>query len=352
MFKLIQTRYRNAVARGLVTLTLFLFCPATVSAIPIAEYHENLKKAILALETLFESGEDETTEDYALRFNAMIAGVREALPVNQQVEINGEVCNVDNSWLHKALDELDESADTLEKLGEIHETLEAIEERVAERQNAVAALESKSDAKSRLESILARPEYAAGARGPNALSRLIQDFLRRLESLFPERAPMEPGRANWISSIAQVIVILVAVAVLAYAVRILLGRFKRSGKLKPRKQKGARVVLGERLEPEETATDLLSEAEALARRGDLRAAIRKAYIAMLVELGDRKLINLAQHKTNRDYLNSLRSVPHLHVMMRALTDSFERHWYGFAPATPDDWQDFRAGYVAALHAEN
>ena len=110
-------------------------------------------------------------------------------------------------------------------------------------------------------------------------------------------------------------------------------RFKRPGKLKVRKKREPRIVLGERLEPEETATDLLSEAEALARRGELRAAIRKAYIALLVELGDRKLISLAQHKTNRDYLNSLRNVPPLHSRMRGLTESFERHWYGFAEAS-------------------
>jgi hypothetical protein len=110
--------------------------------------------------------------------------------------------------------------------------------------------------------------------------------------------------------------------------------------------------LGERLEPDATATDLLSEAEALARQGDLRAAIRKAYIALLVELGDRKLISLAHHKTNRDYLNSVRSIPDLHSQMRGLTDSFERHWYGFASATANDWQDFRAGYLAALRGGN
>ena len=107
-------------------------------------------------------------------------------------------------------------------------------------------------------------------------------------------------------------------------------------------------MLGERLEPEETATNLLSEAEALARRGELRAAIRKAYIALLVELGDRNLVSLAQHKTNRDYLRGLSNVPQLHSRMTGLTDSFERHWYGFAEATESDWQDFRAGYLAAL----
>jgi hypothetical protein len=106
--------------------------------------------------------------------------------------------------------------------------------------------------------------------------------------------------------------------------------------------------LGERLEPDATATDLLAEAEALARQGDLRAAIRKAYIALLVELGERKLVSLAHHKTNRDYLNSLRSLPQVHSRMRDLTESFERHWYGFVTVTPNDWQDFRTGYLATL----
>jgi hypothetical protein len=106
--------------------------------------------------------------------------------------------------------------------------------------------------------------------------------------------------------------------------------------------------LGERLEPDATATDLLSEAETLARQGDLRAAIRKAYIALLVELGDRKVISLSHYKTNRDYLNSLRNLPQLHTRMRGLTDSFERHWYGFVDATPNDWQNFRSGYYSAL----
>jgi hypothetical protein len=156
---------------------------------------------------------------------------------------------------------------------------------------------------------------------------------------------------DWIITIVQVIVIGVAVAVLLYVVISLLRRFKLNRSPKARKKKGPRIVLGERLEPEATSTDLLSQAEALARHGDIRGAIRKAYIALLVELGDRKLISLAQHKTNRDYLNSVRTVPPLHSTMRGLTDIFERHWYGLEQATPNDWQDFRAGYLAALQVE-
>ena len=82
--------------------------------------------------------------------------------------------------------------------------------------------------------------------------------------------------------------------------------------------------------------------------GDLRAAIRKGYIALLVELGDRKIISLAQHKTNRDYLRSVREIESLHGNMVKLTSSFEQHWYGLAQAREDDWLAFRARYREAL----
>jgi hypothetical protein len=335
-------------SRFLALATLLFLFPATVAAIPIAEYQQNIKNAIIALDTLSQSDEDESTSDYEKRYNQTLESVRAALPEHQTVESPEGACEVDNSWLHKELKELTEAVDRPEKLKQLLESLRAIEARVAEREDAASPAENKGWAKSRLESILARPEYATGARGPNAFTRLLQDLLRWLQNLFPKRSTMDPGRANVISRIAQILVILAALSVLGYVVKLLLPRFKRLRKQKTPKKRKARIVLGERLEPEETASDLLSEAETLARNGDLRAAIRKAYIALLVELGDRKLISLAQHKTNRDYLNSLRSAPQLHSRMRGLTDSFERHWYGFAQATPNDWQDFRAAYLAAL----
>jgi hypothetical protein len=209
-------------------------------------------------------------------------------------------------------------------------------------------VESKEQAKNRLENILKRPEYATGERGSNALARLLQDIGNWIEKFLPKRN-ISARRVSFISVIARIVVLAIAGLVIGYVLKIVLSWFLgRSEKPKRKKSKEPRIVLGERLEPDATATDLLAEAEALARQGDLRAAIRKAYIALLVELGERKLVSLAHHKTNRDYLNSLRSLPQVHSRMRGLTESFERHWYGFVAATPNDWQDFRAGYVATL----
>ena len=322
MSQLPTTHHRYSLAAVLGVLFVFLF-PATVAAIPINQYQFNLKNAISTLEDLYEAG-----DDFDNRLADSIDTVRAALPKQQTVEFEGEVCNVDNSWLHKDLDALVQADDPTAKLSHILWTLQAVEARVAERQNPSGrTAENKEWAKTRLDSILARPEYATGPQGSNALVRLLQDFARWLEKFLPKRRSVNPGRFDLITLIVQVIVIGLAILLLLYVLKTVLVWFSgRSRKPKTGKKREARVVLGERLEPDATATDLLSEAESLARQGDLRAAIRKAYIALLVELGDRKLISLAHHKTNRDYLNSLRSVPQLHSRMRGLTDSFERHW--------------------------
>jgi hypothetical protein len=104
------------------------------------------------------------------------------------------------------------------------------------------------------------------------------------------------------------------------------------------------VILGERLAEHETSRDIFAEAERLAAAGDLRAAIRKGYIAVLCELGDRKVIGLEHHKTNRDYLRDVRKKRAIHQEMTGLTNSFERHWYGFGEAGESDWTEFRQGY--------
>ena len=343
-------RYSLAVMGGVLLVLLFL-SPAIVTAIPISEYHDDLKRTIASLESLKNVPDDASLADAQFDFHDKL--IRTMLPEHQEVEVDGAVCNVDNSWLHRDLDELKQADNWREKLAQLLSRLQSLEARVADRQNPGAhAAENKQWDKTRLESILARPEYAADTEGENAFIRAIRNFFEWLAKFFPKPRAGNAGGVNWITRIAQVLVIGLAVAVLLYVLKILYVRFSgRSRRPKTGKKREARIVLGERLEPEATATDLLSEAEALARQGDLRAAIRKAYIALLVELGDRKMISLAHHKTNRDYLNSLRSVPGLHSRMRGLTDSFERHWYGFANATPNDWQDFRAGYLAALQTE-
>ena len=341
----LSTSRRRSLA---ISLLVLLVACTNVAAVPLSDYQEHINQALKTLEPLTKVNDKGDPQDIENLFVESTRSVRSILPTHQTVEFEGESYAVDNSWLHDSLDDLDRSANRSNKLGQILDRLRALQARIADRQTPARLTESKEQAKGRLDDILKRPEYATGERGSNALARLLQDFANWLEKLLP-RSNVNPSRVNFVSAIAQIFVLLLAAAVIGYVVKVVLGWFLgRSKKTKRKNVKEPRIVLGERLEPDATATDLLAEAEALARQGDLRAAIRKAYIALLVELGDRKLISLAQHKTNRDYLNSLRSLPQVHSRMRNLTDSFERHWYGFATVTPNDWQDFRSGYLATL----
>jgi uncharacterized protein DUF4129 len=348
-------RCRYSLVSALVIIAAHLFVSAvTVVAVPISQYQRDLKNAISVLDSLNEIDEDADPDDLHVGVAFITDSIKASLPENQTVEAGSDVYTVDNSWLHKALDELTNTPDEQlpNKIAPITAMLHALEERVEERQKPGALGDSKDQAKSRLESILARPEYATSTVNSSAIARLLERFAGWLQKFLPKRRTVDPGRIDTITFIAEIVVTGLAALLMAYVAHHmwrLVGR--RSRKVKVRKKREPRIVLGERLEPDATATDLLSEAETLARQGDLRAAIRKAYIALLVELGDRKVISLAHHKTNRDYLNSLRSIPQLHSRMRGLTESFERHWYGFVNVSPNDWQDFRAGYHAALKSE-
>lgn len=337
-------------------LIFFVIClnASHSAAIPVSEYHQNLQRAITALDTLAQIDEDESTADYEHRLTETSTAVRQTVPEKQSVEFGDSTCIVDNTWLHKKLDEFEADSESNRQVirQQLIESLKAVEERVTEFENAtsVTAL-SKAEANQKLVHILSRPEYASSSKQGAFLTRLVDRFIRWIAGLFPQRSPLASSHGSPFILLAQIVVVLLAVAVIVYVVIKLITHFgTRSNKGTAKKKKEPRIVLGEQLAPDASSTDLLAEAEALARKGEIRAAIRKTYIALLVELGDRKVISLAQHKTNRDYLRSVSHVPNLYNNMGGLTESFERHWYGFAESSATDWQDFRSAYLAALRA--
>ena len=333
-------------------LVLLLVCVTRLQATTVAEYRERVQKAILVLNN-FSSG-NESGDNTALeaRATAAVGEVRVLLPPTETVVVGTGSLAVNNRWLHEALADYEKARANPprgEMLKRIAERLQSLDDRLRENESASATnAAGKDQNKARLAEILQRSEYQKKPAEGGALARLWQWLMKWLAKLFPKPEPLNPGPAATISKGAQIFVVALALAVIAYVGWKLAPAFFRNRKPKRRRKRQARIVLGERLEPDQTAGDLLSEAEALARAGDLRAAIRKAYIALLCELGDRKIIRLAQHKTNRDYLRAVREIGPLHDEMRKLTNTFENHWYGFAPATENEWNTFRSGYQRAV----
>lgn len=324
---------------------LLLLCAVRDSAATFAEYRERVAQAETIVEQLqtpdYFSDRPGQREDFIAR---RIAYVRSLLPPNETVVFSGQQIEVDNRWLHAALADYEKSRSDSDRaaavvLG-IRQRLHSLLERIDAMKQA-SATSDKDANKARLAEILRRPEFDKSASHESAIERLWNQFLRWLSQLFPRMKPLQPGTGRSLSSIAQVLVLGISIVLIGFLIWKFAPRYFRNRGKKKKTKREARIVLGERLEPDQTSADLLEQAEALARAGDLRGAIRKGYIALLCELGDRKIISLAQHKTNRDYLISVRDKRPLYETMRGLTTSFERHWYGFVPPAIDDWTEFR-----------
>src|SRR5262245_25579870 len=90
----------------LLTCVFVLLLPLSAKAVPLDEYHKSLQRAISALDTLTQVDEEESSSNYETKLKQTIDGVRNALPEQQTVQSGSELCNVDNSWLHKDLDEI------------------------------------------------------------------------------------------------------------------------------------------------------------------------------------------------------------------------------------------------------
>jgi hypothetical protein len=285
---------------------------------------------------------------------------RSLLPPSERVERgDGGTLEVDNRWLHTELTRYERlSADDLrgeageEVVEQAAGRLLALGERLKEFEAAAAAggRRDKEAEKGRLAEILRGRDFAErGARG-GALARILESVVKWLRDLLPNWQPLQPGVSEGASKVAQIIVYALSAGLLGY-VAWRFWRRRRPGTTERAGRRESRVILGERLAPDETTTDLLAEAERLARAGDTRGAIRKAYVALLCELGERRVVRLAQNKTNRDYLHAVREhAAHLYGLFQPLTLSFERHWYGEEEADETDWQNFRAECRRAIDA--
>ena len=303
-----------------------VFAPLTIAGpATLDDYRHRVAAAAALVELLRGAGEDESNPQPEQFITTNLIRVGQMLPAKETVALDGQEVPVDNSWLHEELTAY-EKATTVkraESLARIGERLRAVDERIHCLWKSANASDKDAD-KGRLVEILRRPEYIQTAPEGSALERILERIIRWIAKLIPAPRPIAPGGSPLISAVAQILVVGICLAAIVFLIWRYGPRFMQ-GRRKKKKKREARIILGERLEPDQTAADLLAQADALARNGDLRAAIRKAYIALLCELGDRKLISLAQHKTNRDYLYSA-ATRCFYSSMRKLTASFELHW--------------------------
>jgi hypothetical protein len=301
------------------------------------DYADRLQQAGNAIEELIEQ------ESPAAGVGEKMSAIKRLLPSNEEVESNGAIIRVDNSWLHNAADDVvKNAAGDIEQrhsmLREIADRLANLRQQVIEAQIQTAAASPAQ--RQRLESILARPEYQPEEKREAFVQRWLRKlwvFLARIfEGLFGRSASPAPsaGLLSWF----RILIVLVLIAVLVF------GMIKLAQRLQARKKAGetpeVREVLGEEIAEDVTAADLFAKAAKLARQGAYRAAIRRAYVALLCELEQRDKLRLHRSKTNRDYLDALRSEQQIFPAFSVMTDEFEQVWYGQERATEEEFKDF------------
>ncbi len=344
----------------LLSVALLLpFFAVSIFAVNFTEYRKSTANSIAELDTILYIDEEElSASEQKTAIQKSLQNIRNDFLKIDKVEINGVSVDVDNAWLKENLAEFEKGELDIDAydllLNQSIDTLTTLDAKLDQFEKQTIGDRTKNQDKQKLDEILSRNDYQRAVKveekEKNWLQKVWDDLLKALDdwlkSIFPERSPVESSNSDALGSLSVFLQFLIVAAALGivgfviYRFAPLLFGIKREKK----KERKTRVILGETISADQDASGILSDADLLAQNGDLRGAIRKGYIAVLCELSDRKIIGLAQHKTNRDYLRDVRKDKPLHQNMNVLTSSFERHWYGFSNADEQDWQEFRAKY--------
>ena len=281
--------------------------------------------------------------------------IRMNFPPSETVDWTGGSIETSNEWLLEKVSQFEKETDADSRrdlVAQMREYFSTLVFKMQELQGVAGSERTKDEDKQKLAEILRREEYQKPKpKDESAFSSWLARFLEWLEKLFePAERTGSARRLGGLGSIVRVVIYVALFAIIGFLlyklVPIIAGR-RRPAK---RTKKKDRMILGEKIADDDTAVDLLAEAERLANEGNLRAAIRKGYIALLCELSDRKVLGLARHKTNRDYLRDVRGRTGLHPRMKVVTDTFERHWYGYQQSADNDWLQFRDEYDQTLRS--
>jgi hypothetical protein len=353
---------RRAALAAVVLLTTAVFA-AGVRAAALADYKEEVSHLRMDFDRLLFPEEELTGLEIMKLEDEVLAEAKEFAEKTVTVDVDGVEITSDNTWLREKVTEYlagdrgygSKGYEERRRIfSSIYERLGAIEAKLDELEAARAALTTKDANKRKLSEILKREEY----RGPSEntdqslAARVMKWISDMLQKLFPPRntAPprLEPSGLPTIAYALQIVLYGIVIALIGFLIYkfapLLLKRGPKKGADDPRE----RVVLGEKIAADATTDELFSEAEKLAREGRLREALRKGYIALLFGLGERKMIGLAKHKTNRDYLKEIAQRGDLHNVVTRLTLTYERHWYGSEEANAEDWAAFQGEYARAV----
>jgi hypothetical protein len=307
---------------------MFLVCTCTTLGLPVdaqsvAEPPQSTAELNLAayIEQLDRCAE-------SVRQGQNVAAMREALPRTWVVRADNSRMEISNERLITDLRRAEQSP------GKAREIYHQVQARLAVMRSAAQELQkgsgegSQASAQPALERILQRREFS-GAKGPSnselwgaRVSRWITEHMLR----FLSRLHIGATAGNTVTWG----VVGLAFAALCYWVWDSLPRGRGDAP-------AIEVAKGSN-DPRKWA----AEAVAAAERGDYREAIHCAYWAAIVHLETLGVLKRDRARTPRESLRLLEPHPKERQLLGDFTRHFELIWYGYRPASLDDWARARA----------
>jgi hypothetical protein len=256
--------------------------------------------------------------------------LRRSLPRSWPVRVGENTVEVSTGWLASDLKKLEEDPANGVAI------TRSIESHLAEMRKAAAALEHGSAAPANLDAahtqldkILSGREFA-GAQGPSPFdlwkARVMRWFNEQILRLL-SRLHLGAKTGNML---AWVIVGVAFLALLYWVWRTLSPASRR-------RETPAEPVT-ESNDPRLWAKDALAAAD----RGDYREAVHCAYWAAVVHLETLGVLKRDRARTPRESLRLLDPHPHEQSLLREFTRRFELIWYGYRPASAQDWYEARS----------
>src|SRR5712692_86965 len=178
-------RLRRKPYLAMVGVFVVLSWVAGARAVTLDDYRHQVSRAHASIQELQAAYAAEYSSQREQFAAATIALVRAELPEQETVLLGRQAVAVANTWLHKALDQLEKiKGDNTRRdlLVHIDERLRALGERLDEMQDGKPGA-GKDDNETRLAEILRRSEYNKQAEEGSALNRLLNRFLRWLNGL-------------------------------------------------------------------------------------------------------------------------------------------------------------------------
>lgn len=260
-----------------------------------------------------------------------------------------DIVHVDNSWLHESVKKLatDDEEKRAEQLQQISDRLTALHQSLTAK-NSDNAKSTASQEK--LQDILNRSEYKPDEEKSSSIQAWLKRTMKRifgwLEKLFSggKKSDEPQGTLGGMPDLARIFIVAALAVFLIWAFVTLFRRLRQHGGKLKKTSRDKVEILGEVFEAEITGDDLIKDAAEMARRGDYRMAIRRAYLAMLYEMEQRGKLRLHRAKTNNDYLRELRNDKYTYPSVEIMTNRYERIWYGLSAATMEDYSGFIENY--------